>query len=110
MGGFDCRPPPLSPALPPRSSSPETAARVLNGIGEMIRDGTCFSPGDRLVDSAERYSYLSAVDPHHFDRGVFAVWVDYYDCLGPPYPEAEALEVVLPGRKAMLASSRSSIG
>jgi hypothetical protein len=76
----------------------------------MIRAGTYFSPGYCLVDSAERHSYLSAVDPHHFERGVFAAWVDYYDCLGPPYPEAEALEVVLPGRKAMLASPRSSVG
>jgi hypothetical protein len=32
------------------------------------------------------------------------------NCLGPPYPVAVALEVVLPGRKAMLSSPDSIIG
>ncbi|MGH2554742.1 MAG: DUF4262 domain-containing protein [Actinomycetota bacterium] len=89
---------------------PETAGRTLNGIGEMIRDGKHFMPGDRLIDAAGGYIHLSRVHPHHFERGVFAAWVDYYGCLGPPHPEPEALEVVLPGRKALLDSSRSSIG
>lgn len=89
---------------------PETAGRVLNGIGEMIRDGRHFVPGDRLIDPAGRYIRLSKVHPRHFEQGVFAAWVDYYDCLGPPHPEPEALEVVLPGRKALLASPRSPIG
>jgi hypothetical protein len=56
---------------------PETAARVLNGIGEMIRDGRHFMPGHCPFNSAGRYIHLSNVHPHHFQRGVFAAWVDY---------------------------------
>jgi Domain of unknown function (DUF4262) len=89
---------------------PEGAARVLNGIGEMIRDGAYFAPGDPLLDHPGRCIRLSPVHPRHFERDVFAAWVDYYDCLGAPQPEHEALEVVLPGRKALLASPRSPIG
>jgi hypothetical protein len=63
-----------------------------------------------LIDLAGRYIRLSRVHPRHFEGGVFAPWVDYYDCLGPPHPVPEALEVVLPGRKALLASPRSPIG
>jgi hypothetical protein len=88
----------------------DTAGWVLNAIGEMIRDGRYFVPGDRVTDDAGRYIRLSKVHPRHFEQGLFAAWVDYYDCLGPPHPEPEALEVVLPGRKALLASARSSIG
>lgn len=88
----------------------ETAARVLNGIGEMIRGGERFGPEDCLVDPAGGHIHLSEVHSCHFERGVFARWVDYYGALGPLPPPAEALEVVLPGRKAFLASSWSPIG
>ncbi|MCA1704589.1 MAG: DUF4262 domain-containing protein, partial [Actinobacteria bacterium] len=88
----------------------QTAARVLNQIGEMIRSGGAFTAGDCLTDAGGKHIHLSVVHPEHFDRGLFAVWSDYYDCLGPPYPEAVALEIVLPGRKPMLAARRSPIG
>ena len=88
----------------------ETAGRTLNGIGEMIRAGERFTPDDCLVDPTGGHTHLSEVHPRHFERGVFAVWTDYYDCLGPPHPNAEALEVVLPGRKPLLASPWSPIG
>lgn len=86
------------------------AARVLNGIGEMIRAGTHFSPEHCLVDPAGNHTHFSEVNARHFERGVFASWLDYYDCLRPPHPEPAALEVVLPGGKAMLASAWSPIG
>lgn len=88
---------------------PETAARALNGIGEMICAGERFTPDHCLVDPVGIHTHLSAVHPRHFERGVFAAWVDYYDCLAA-HPTAEALEVVLPGRKALLTSPWSPIG
>lgn len=89
---------------------PETAAWVLNGIGEKIRAGMRFTPEHRLVDPAGKHTHFSDVHPRHFERGVFASWVDYYDCLGPPHPDPKAFEVVLPGRKAMLTTPWSPIG
>lgn len=88
----------------------QTSALVLNQVGEMIREGHIFTPGDCLFDPHEKHTHFSEVHPNHFDRGVFATWNDYYECLGPPYPAAIALEVVLPGRKAMLASPTSPFG
>lgn len=90
--------------------NPQIAARALNGMGEMIRAGERFTPDSCLVDLAGKHTHLSEVHPRHFESGAFAAWVDYYACLGPPHPAAEALEVVLPGRTALLASPRPSIG
>lgn len=80
------------------------------GMGEMIRAGERFTPDHCLVDRAGKHTHLSEVHPRHFERGVFNSWVDYYDCLGSPHPPGEALEVVLPGRTAKLASPWSPIG
>jgi hypothetical protein len=88
----------------------ETAGRILNEIGETIRAGAHFTHGQCFVDDQERHAArLSEVHPAHFDRGVFAVWQDYYECLGS-FPPARVLEVVLPGRKPMLARPWSPIG
>lgn len=90
--------------------TPEQAARLINGVGEMIREGERFTPEDCLLDPSERHIHFSKVHPNHFRRGVFAVWKDYYKSLGPPLPPAKALEVVPPGRKSMLRRPTSPIG
>jgi len=86
------------------------AARVLNRLGDMVRDGDKLGPGVGLVDTNRKHTHFSVVHPTHFQRGVFAAWTDYYGCLGPPYPAAAALEVVLPNRRPRFASPKSRFG
>ena len=102
--GFD------HPELVVTGVGPETAGNVLNAIGEMIRTGHRFDHDDFVLDPEGRCIRFSSVHPAHYDRGVFAVWDDYYDCLGPPYPTEAALEVLLPGQIPKLTSPISSIG
>ena len=101
--GFD------HPELAVTGVHPDTAARVLNGIGDLIREGHRF-PGHRLSDLRGRPITFWPVHRAHWRRGVFAVWDDYYECLGPPLPARSALEVVLPGQRTRLALPTSVIG
>jgi len=89
--------------------TPQAAARVLNSLGEMVRAGRYFAPDDCLIHASAGRIRFSEVHPAHYDRGVLAAWVDYYECLGVQPAEA-ALEVLLPAQKAKLATPTSSIG
>jgi len=97
------------PELVVTGVTPQAAARVLNSLGEMIRFGRSFAPDDCQYVPSTGQVHFSDVHPAHYDRGVLATWVDYYECLGSK-PAAVALEVVLPGREAKLATRESSIG
>ena len=101
--GFD------HPELVVTGVTPQAAARILNRLGEMIRSGRSFGVGgNHFVPSIGQLCF-SEVHPAHYDRGVLATWIDYYDCLGMR-PSATAIEVLLPGREAQLATSSSSFG
>lgn len=76
--------------------------RILNGLGDMVRDGMTITPEHCFIDPYGSHTHISPVHPIHFRKGVFAVWNEYFESLGPPPPEESALEVVLPGRKPML--------
>ena len=101
--GFD------HPELVITGVTPQAAARVLNGLSEMVQAGRQFSPGSSLVDLCGGEIRFSEMHPAHYDRGVLAAWVDYYGCLGTQ-PPASALEVLLPGRQPQLKTSSSPIG
>lgn len=87
----------------------QVAGEVLNELGDRIRWGTRFEPGDAALDVAGEDVYLGYVHPIHFDRGVFASWVDLYEAMGR-MPEAAALEVVLPAHMPMLNEPDAPIG
>ncbi|MPZ68671.1 MAG: DUF4262 domain-containing protein [Actinobacteria bacterium] len=85
------------------------AAGVLNALGDMVRWGTRLEAGDAKRLPSGEYAYLSPVHPVHFDRGVFATWVDLYEAMGKD-PERAALEVILPGQDRLLLEPNSPIG
>lgn len=97
------------PELVVAGVTPQAAARVLNTLGEMIREGQSFTPDDSVFVPSSGQVRFSEVHAAHYDQGLLAAWVDYYECLGTQLP-ATALEVLLPGREAQLATPSSSIG
>jgi hypothetical protein len=80
----------------------EEAGGLLNAVGESVRAGRRFEPGETVAVSGGRYR-IGEVDPYHFEAGTFVDWVDYYGALGPPYPETKRLEVIPEGANARLA-------
>lgn len=80
---------------------PYDAQRLLNLIGGRIRQGERFDPGMRLaVPQAGVDVHFGAVHPEQWEHGVFGTWEGYYDAVGPPYPDEQAIQVILPtGRR-----------
>lgn len=80
----------------------EEACGLVNALGESVRAGRRFQPSETVAVFGKRYR-IGEVDPYHFKAGTFVDWDDYYWALGPPYPEAQALEVIPEGADARLA-------
>jgi len=68
-------------------------ALVLNELGSLVRDGLRLEPGTRVL-LRDRDVEIGLVHPAHFDRGLMAIWQEYYGKIGPPMPTLEALQVV----------------
>lgn len=84
---------------------------LLNAAGEKVRQGKRLAPTERYhLCGVDTWVGVSPVHPNHFDRGVLAVWDEYYGALGPPYPPAEALEIVPARRRPQLLLPESPIG
>ncbi|MGH9187288.1 MAG: DUF4262 domain-containing protein [Acidimicrobiales bacterium] len=74
----------------------DEAGILLQTLAERIRDGEQFGPESWGIDVRGLDVGFVAVHPEQFRHGLFNVWLNYYDGLGPPYPELSALQVVLP--------------
>lgn len=76
---------------------PYDAQRLLNLIGGHVRRGERFDAGTRLaVPQAGVEVHLGEVHPAQWEHGVFAMWEGYYEALGPPHPDEQAIQVLLP--------------
>jgi len=75
---------------------PLAAGRLLNSIGDAIRDGARLA-AEEVILLGREHIHMAQVHACHFAAGTFAAWVDYYGALGPPRPDPQALELVLPG-------------
>ncbi len=81
---------------------------LLNALAEEVGHGGTFVAGEHinvLEDDAE----LVEVDPRQFEHGAFATWSDYYACLGPPFPQAHALQVWLPEVDSLRLDTASNV-
>jgi hypothetical protein len=83
------------PELVVVGQEPALAAAVLNHLGERVRRGERFDVADRTAVGDESEVGLRHVHPVQIELGLLNAWVDYYGALGPPYPEPQALQVVL---------------
>jgi hypothetical protein len=89
----------------------EQTARILNGMADHIRRGCPLTAGQRFAMPDETWAELVAVHFAQFDHGVFNSWTDYYRCIGPPYPQAHALQVWMPdGDMVRLDTARDVLG
>lgn len=78
------------------------AGALLNDVGDAIAGGERLQAGELVDGGPGRRFRVGPVHASHFEAGRFAVWVDYYEALGPPLPDAQVLELVLPGRRPRL--------
>jgi hypothetical protein len=82
------------PELVITSLSAEDSCRILNVLGNHIREGRRFSAGEIALVGGIPVE-LVAVDPQQFEHGVFNIWFDNYRALEDVF-QLSALQVVLP--------------
>jgi hypothetical protein len=88
----------------------DDTGHLVNGLGQLISEGKRLSPENAVWRFDGSHVHFSEVHPNHFERGVFAVWDDYYESLGGPLPKREVLEVVPAGDEPLLSGPTSIIG
>jgi hypothetical protein len=81
--------------------------RVLNHMGEAVRRGERFDGIARTSTCCYPDIELVRVHPAQIEHGLLNMWLDYYETLGPPYPDADALQVVVPDTRYRHRHQRS---
>lgn len=84
------------PELVVVGQEPALAGTVLNHLGERVRQGERLDVVDRTALDPQPEVGLTHVHPAQIEHGLLNAWLDYYGALGPPHPEPQALQVVLP--------------